>query len=75
MRSHDTGKARACSAPAKARVKAVNAIAKPITMPTGLSFPPPIDVERRIGSTIRTQGDAIVSIPARNATIIRVDMF
>jgi hypothetical protein len=43
-------------------------------MPRGRALPPLVDVESRIGSTGSTQGEIIVTTPARKAKRSRMSM-
>jgi len=55
-----------CTKAERANVNKVKLKINPVTIPTGLLFPPTVP-ERMIGSTGRMQGDSIVTIPDINA--------
>ena len=54
------------------RVKKVKLSTKPVTIPSGLLFPPVSELERTIGNTGRIQGEKIVMIPLKKANKTRI---
>jgi hypothetical protein len=55
-------------------VKNVKLTIKPATIPNGLFFPPVRELDNTIGKIGRMHGDNTVTIPARNAKMMRISI-